>query len=169
MQYSQDSSRFAFGGSTNEVTICNSSDMSVLLQLKGSTECHAVCWHQLDDTLLLGFVDGYIQIRSTTEDVPGLKRMIHQQTVTSIAALPESDFAVSVDQFAQVAVWNSRTLELAGILFEPPLPPKDFVFVNPRLRVTDSGRLMLVYDDGVNGPQIVSWCLQQVTAPSRGK
>jgi len=163
LQYSPDSQKLAVAGSMDDMIFYDAGTMDVTGKLKGCTDCECIHWHPSGTSLLLGFVDGYVQFRSLseldTENKPLPKRMIHQQTVTSIATLPASDFAVSVDQTAQVAIWNYRNMEFVGILFEAPKQPQGFVTMSPKLYVVDSGDLILVYNDAFNGPQVVRWDL----------
>ena len=55
----------------------------------------------------------------------------------------------------QYAPDSQLTLNLVGILFEPP--PRDSYLrpTLPVLRLVNTGQLVLVYDDIFNGPQIV--------------
>ena len=88
-------------------------------------------------------------------------RSIHRNQVRQIVVHHQSNLAASVDQSGQVALWDCETGEVLGVLFEPVPAKPDIVSMAPAIQFTKSGELMLVYDDGVDGVQVLRWRLEQ--------
>lgn len=157
--FSPDSKTIACGGSFDGLVLIDSQTLSERTVLPKSQRCSAITWNHTGDSLLLGFADGSVSIRRL-DDLPSSRISLHRKEVRQIALHPTSDFAASVDQSGQVALWNPLSGEVMGVLFEPELIAAGIVSMAPAIEFIGENELMLVLDDGDVGPQILRWQLE---------
>jgi len=156
LSYSPRLNQLACGGSFDQLIIVDCNTMSPQTTIDHCRGCTAICWHSSEKSLLLGFNDGSVQIRSLTDSTK-VRLTVHRREVRRIALSPDKKLAVSVDQSGQVALWHPETGELSGILFEPRTTAAGIVGKEPVLEFVGSDQLMLVYDNGDDGPQVLQW------------
>jgi serine/threonine protein kinase len=164
LTFSPDSTLLACGGSHEQLMIFDVRDCTVQQTLGNCAGCTSVEWQPTGLTLLLGFSDGSIQVRSLNE-LNSERVALHRKEVRDIILAPDGSLAVSVDDTGQVALWDSKTGAPFGILFEPRLTARGIVGFAPAIHFLPSGDLILVYDDGIDGPQIHKWILENAVAP----
>ncbi|MCX7400408.1 MAG: WD40 repeat domain-containing serine/threonine protein kinase [Planctomycetales bacterium] len=158
--FSADSSHIAVGGRFDEILIFDAPSLANPRSLATGQTCTAIQWNQSGDSLLLGFANGTVSI-CPVKDSMVRPRSIHRNEVRQIVAHHQSNLAASVDQSGQVALWNCQTGEVLGVVFEPIPAKPDLVSMAPTIQFTKIGELMLVYDDGVDGIQVLRWRFEQ--------
>ena len=154
--FSPDSSLIAVGGSFEGIIILESPSLTNPRVLSTARRCTAMEWSPTGDSLLLGFSNGSLSVLPLNES-KARRFSIHRNAVRQIVVHKDQDLAASVDETGQVAVWNPRTAEVLGVLFEPEPAPPYLVDMAPTLQFMESGELMLVYDDGNDGIQTIQW------------
>ena len=163
--FSSDARFIACGGSFDRLVIIDTETVQEKLALNGCARCSAITWSKQGKSLLLGFANGSVSVRSLT-DPTSTSFSLHRNEVRQIALHPDFDFAASVDQSGQVALWNPVSGEFLGVLFEPGLATTGIVSMAPTIDFIGSSELMLVYDDGDSGPQVLRWQLRANTLKS---
>jgi serine/threonine protein kinase len=158
--FSPDSSHIAVGGRFNEILIFDAPSLTSRESLPTGHRCTAIQWNHSGDSLLLGFSNGSVSV-CPVKGLMTRPHSIHRNEVRQIVAHQQSSLAASVDQSGQVALWNCQTGEVLGVLFEPVPAKPDIVSAAPTIQFTKSGELMLVYDDGVDGVQLIRWRFEQ--------
>ncbi len=156
--FSPDSRLLACGGSFDGLVLIECETQSATKVLNKSSRCTAITWCKSRDSLLLGFSNGSASIRSLTDSTSS-GFSLHRNEVRQIVLHPEFDFAASVDQSGQVALWNPISGEVIGMLFEPDSVTAGIVSMAPAIEFIGANELMLVYDNGESGPQVLRWRL----------
>lgn len=163
--FSPDSSLIAVGGSFEGIVLLDSPSLRRPRMLGTDRQCTAMTWSPAGDSLLLGFSNGSLSVCPLNDSEASRLSMprisIHRTAVQNIVVHKDLNLAASVDETGQVALWNPRTAEVLGVLYEPEPARPYLVNLAPMLEFIESGELMLVYDNGEDGLQVVQWRIDQ--------
>ena len=166
--FSSDAKLIACGGSFDGLVIVDTETLKVAMVLAKCPRCTAITWSPSGNSLLLGFANGSVSIRSLI-DSSSSSFSLHRNELRQIAVHPRFDLAASVDQSGQVALWNPISGEVLGVFVEPEMPSTGVVSMGPTIEFIGADELLLVYDDGDSGPQILRWQLRSSSQSRPGQ
>lgn len=158
--FSPDSKLIAVGGSFEGIIILELPRLTNPRLLSTTKGCTVIQWGLDGESLLIGYSNGAVSV-CPLDGSRAPRFSIHRNAVRQIVVDKNRELAVSVDETGQAALWNPRTAEVLGVLFEPAFAKPYLVDLAPTLQFIDAGELMLVYDDGVDGVQAIQWRIDQ--------
>jgi hypothetical protein len=82
--------------------------------------------------------------------------------VCSIALCERDQVAISTDRSGQIALWNSESGELYGLLFEPPMIPRGTGVTYSTVRLMENRELLHHFDSGRQDVLIRRWQTKEI-------
>jgi WD40 repeat protein len=159
--FSPDSSMLACGGNFEKLVVYQTESLEPIAVLDGCEQCTTITWGADNVSLMLGFENGGVQRRSLHQDTPE-KHSVHRMRVCSIALCERDQVAISTDRSGQIALWNSESGELYGLLFEPPMIPRGTGVTYSTVRLMENRELLHHFDSGRQDVLIRRWQTKEI-------